>query len=178
MILFLCFTSIFAGLLRVIYVLHRKVFKKGYYSFYELITGLPNDLTLAQLIFIRFIPPFIVGFVAFMSLQSHFNYDYSLYSIIGVLAALTNIVPAVIKIRLDRGDNVEVNQLKAKFAELCVVYVMYLLSFALLTGLGAYLASKLPNFNVNVLLPSRQGMIDTIWGAVIIALLVRTNKPL
>jgi hypothetical protein len=169
---------IFSFLLRGFYNFQRKFFVKSYYSFFELITGLPPNLTFYQLFFIKFIPPFLTTFAAYYLFNRIISLSFLWYSTIGVVASLMNTVPAIIDIKTYKGYDPDKNKLKKQLTSIYLIYFLYVTSFFLLSGLGAYFASLLINFNFTELLPSKQGIIDGIWIALIIAILNKLNKPL
>jgi len=172
--IFVIFTS--ALLLRLFYELQRKLFIKSYYSFAELVIGLPDSLSLSQVFTLRFLPPFVVGFIAIKIVGSsspHFLY----FSLIGVIAALINIIPAIINIqfsKLQRDDSILFYNNKPK---IYFVYFIYLVSFALISALGAYVATTISSDQLKNLLPSQKGLVDGLWAAIIISLLSFLNKP-
>lgn len=168
----------FSLLLRAFYVIQRKAFERSYYSFYELVTGIPPSLSIASLFFLRFLPPFLVGFIAFRILDGYFNYNFAYYSAIGAVAALVNLIPSLYNIDTYNGDDSAMVELKSKITSLYIIYFFYFLSFLFFSGLGAYLAATLSNSHLLAFLPSRQGIVDGLWAAIIIVLLSKLNRPL
>ncbi len=167
----------FSFILRIFYFLQRKIFKKSYYSFFELITGIPQHLSFYQVFLIRFLPPFVIAFFAHQILNKYFNYSFLYYAFIGVIASLINIVPAIISIATYNGDNQEKINLKEKRSSIYVIYFFYFISFILLSGIGAYFSAS-NNINFVEYMPSKQGIVDALWILIIYALLSKLNKPL
>jgi len=177
-LIFILYILCFSFLLRFFYSLQRKVFKKNYYSFYELITGLPQNLSFNQLFTIRFLPPFLITFLAYFLLNNYFHYNFLVYSAVGVIASLTNIIPSIVDIKTYKGKDTNKLLIKSRINSLYVIYFFYFLSFLLISGLGAYFSSLFPNLRFIELLPSKQGIIDGLWVATIIVILNKFNKPL
>src|SRR3990172_3545103 len=134
---------LFASLLRAFYIFQRKFFRTTYYSFFELVTGIPQNLSFTQVIFIRFLPPFLITFLAYKLVNPYLNYHFMLYSLIGLVAALINVIPALSDIVSYKGVNEDKLELKEKLSSIYVIYLLYILSFFLLSAGGAFVASEM-----------------------------------
>lgn len=175
---FFVYLFIFSIILRYFYFFQRKIFEKSYYSFYELITGLPPRLSFSQLFLIRFLPPFLVTFFAYKILNYYFDYNFTYYSLIGAVAALVNIVPSIIEVKTYKGQNNDKLNLKKNVSSLYLIYFFYFISFVFISGLGGYVASIFLSFSFLSMLPSQQGIVDTLWITLIILIINKLNKPL
>lgn len=170
---------IVAGLiLNLFYKIQRTFFKRSYYAFYELITGLPSNLTFTQIFFIRFIPPFSISFLSYYFFNKFIEINFIWYALIGAFASLITSIKSLVDIRFYKGTDNEKHRLRNKINSLYVIYFFYILSFVVLSGLGSYVAYLFNNFNLGQLLPSKQGLIDVIWIGIIIYLFNKSNKPL
>lgn len=176
MLVFLFYIFIFSLGLRYFYETQRKFFKKGYYSFYELITGLPPRLSFYQLFLIRFLPPFLTSFVAYQLLHRTFNYNFLPYSLIGAIPALMNTIPSLIDIKTYKGRNSDKLLLRDKISSLYLIYFLYFLSFVLISAAGAYFSQIAFPLDIKQILPTKSGIIEGLWIAVIISILSKLNK--
>jgi len=177
--IFFLILVIVAGLtLNFFYKIQRTFFKRSYYAFYELITGLPSNLTFTQIFFIRFIPPFLISFLSYYFLNKFIEINFVWYALIGTFASLTTSIKSLIDIRFYKGTDTEKHRLRNKINSLYLIYFFYILSFVVLSGFGSYMAYLFNNFNIGQLLPSKQGLIDAIWIGIIIYLFNKSNKPL
>lgn len=172
-IIFFFLISIFALILRLFYLIQRKLFVSMYYSFSELVTGLPTGLNWTSIFLIRFLPPFVVGVFAYVILHSYFQTNIIYYALIGGISAFINIYPELLDVVSSKGRKVK----RAQIAPILLIYLLYLSAFSLLSLLGAYFASGLENGSVD-LLPSWQGIRDGLWIAFIILILKKLNEPI
>lgn len=175
---FIVVVAVASSILQSFYSFQRKFFSRTYYSFFELITGLPSGLSFYQLFFIKFIPPFLISFLSYYFFNRIIELNFLWYSLIGVFTSLINTIPAILDIKFYKGLDEGKIELRSRMSSLYLVYFQYIASFLLLSGLGAYFASLLGNFDFSELLPSKHGIIDGLWIVLIIAILNKLNKPL
>jgi len=142
----------------VIYVLFR--FLAGYFSYYQLATGLPEDIGFWSIIK-RLSLPFIVAFLFGIILQ-WFNVHYSnnLKFGVGLLFVLFIIVPIIFNKELLPEEIIENNQIK----EVYVIYFALLLSSTLLSFFGFSLAEFFAErYIYRTIMPSSKGLVDGLW---------------
>lgn len=158
--------------LRIYYNVQRKLFKRIYYSFYELVTGIPKDLSYTDLILLRFLPPMFISAIVYFIFKIPNIYFYSL---IGAVGSLVNIIPATAFILKYKGDNEEIMIIREGWKKLLLIYMVYFISFTAFSYFGALFAM---NFNPNYLKPDFNSIRDELYGALILVLISFMNKKI
>jgi len=147
----------------IIYLLFRMQF--SYFSLYEFLTGLPSHITY-KVIFTKFSIPLIISFLLGLVL-SYFGISFSndLKFGLGAISGLFLVLPALADNRYMPEKIISMHKTK----ELRVIYLLVIVSFTLLGFLGFLISEYVLSYSsVSEFLPSKTGLKDGIWSALVI----------
>lgn len=165
-LLFLIILILLSAVLKLFYIIQRKLFMRSYYSISEILVGLPKSLTWSQAFLVRFLPPVIIGYIAYILLNNIFPRPLFYYSVIGGFFMFVG----VIRVLTDKERKMELKEYRIPLHKVVIMYFLYFVSFALASFWGALMASIF-SARLTLFLPSRQGIIDGIWTALFLIII-------
>lgn len=147
----------------LIYAVYSRI-RTGYFSYYELATGLPRNLSAVSLLF-RLTIPFLVSMLLGLGLRlMGITVGSSVGFGMGALFVLMLVTPQVLNPGLVPPPVVEQGQTREVYG----LYLILLVVCSVLTYAGMRVAGMAAASWIQALVPSMRGLVDSVWAGLVI----------